>query len=86
MTGGSDQQRLFNASIVLIEDKALPTDRPDTGSSDRGSYSLERHQTRKPTRRLRRPRYSAGTGSASLGAPPNAMIFERPATAIAVSV
>jgi hypothetical protein len=36
--------------------------------------------------RVRRPRYSAGTGSTSLGALPNAMIFERPDTAIAVSV
>jgi hypothetical protein len=41
---------------------------------------------RKPTHRVRRLHYSAGTGSASLGALPNAMIFERPATAIAVSV
>jgi hypothetical protein len=41
---------------------------------------------RKPTHRVRRLHYSAGTSSASLGALPNAMIFERPATAIAVSV
>ena len=40
----------------------------------------------KRSRRVRRPRYSAGTGSALLGAPANAMIFERPATAIAVNV
>jgi hypothetical protein len=53
----------------------MVTDRADTGSSDGD-----------PTHRVRPQRYSAGTGSASLDTLPIAMIFERPATAIAVRV
>ena len=51
-----------------------------------GPLFAGRHQTPQPAHRLRRPCYSASSGSALLAAPPNAMIFERPATAIAVSV